>query len=93
MSLYLVTDAEAAKGVKPRLVKANSMASAIRHVTGTRFTAAVVSNAEKAADLLTSGYTMETAGEDAAPVEEISGDDAPAPAEASPEKEEVKAKS
>lgn len=91
MSLYLVTDNEAPKGAKARFIKANSAAAAVRHVTGTRFTAEVVSNAEKAADLIVSGYTMETAGEEPAPETETKqegtetkdGDLSPPPASSS----------
>ena len=74
MSLYLVSDAEAKKDAKPRLIKAQSAAAAVRHVTGTRFKAEVVSNAEKAADLFVSGYQMEIAGEEGASIVSASED-------------------
>ena len=67
MPIYKITT----KGEeKPRLVKADSSAQAVRHCAEGLFTAEVVTKVEDAAPLFADGVKLETAGE--APVTETS---------------------
>jgi hypothetical protein len=64
MPIYVI----ATKGEdEQRLVKAESAAQAIRHCARDKFTARTVSRAEEAAEIMTAGVKLETAG--AEPVE------------------------
>lgn len=65
MALYKVTDSEAPEGTKPRLVSAPNQAAAIRHVTGTRFSASAIHNPLDVVDLMNTGHTVEHAKADA----------------------------
>lgn len=70
MPLYKVTDTEAPKGTKARLVEATSKAAALRHVAGTRYEVATMESPVEVGQLMRDGVTMETAGE---PAQDASG--------------------
>ena len=81
MPIYKVTQQGADK---PRLVKADSSAQAIRHCAKEVFAAQLCSKVEDAADLLAEGVKLETAGEEPTAVAPAQQQEPPAEGDQAP---------
>lgn len=58
MAIYVVTEAEAPEGAKPRMVKSRTKQQAISHVVGDRFKAEPL-DTERAISLAAEGVVLE----------------------------------